>query len=350
MLRKVTPEDAERIRDEVEETLRAAVEEALRSFLADVRRAALAGLSPSPQTGIAAAATPAPAPPPLPEGDLPTLGETAGRWAAGVDATIMGKVRDSFASVWGAYTDVGLVLTDTSLAAQESYLGAVRDRLVTGTYFGVPVHAGAFEAIREPLALSAAEGWTRPQLAQRIAAELSWEVNGPYWRSEKARLGAEIDSILDPLGSPGTPAREWARLNDPRVQDLRNQMNRATLRLDAERSVWQTRADLIARTESTGVTNYGAYSALVSEGAESKEWVSTGDRRTRASHRNASGQRAKTSEPFTVGGALLMFPGDPQGPVEEVANCRCAMVAAEYLTPGDRAANARIRRGDDFGG
>jgi hypothetical protein len=30
-------------------------------------------------------------------------------------------------------------------------------------------------------------------------------------------------------------------------------------------------------------------------------------------------------EPFTVGGASLMYPGDPAGPAEEVINCRCCV-------------------------
>lgn len=56
------------------------------------------------------------------------------------------------------------------------------------------------------------------------------------------------------------------------------------------------------------------------------------DDRTRLTHLAADGQVRARGEPFLVGNALLMEPGDPGGPPEEVANCRCVLVLT--LEPG----------------
>lgn len=54
-----------------------------------------------------------------------------------------------------------------------------------------------------------------------------------------------------------------------------------------------------------------------------KIWVAHHDEKTRATHQAADGQRAPFSGTFTVGGVQLRFPGDPDGPADEVKNCRC---------------------------
>lgn len=54
-----------------------------------------------------------------------------------------------------------------------------------------------------------------------------------------------------------------------------------------------------------------------------QQWVTMGDDRVRKSHADAAGQTVRTGEQFSVGNARLSYPGDPTGPIEEVANCRC---------------------------
>lgn len=58
-------------------------------------------------------------------------------------------------------------------------------------------------------------------------------------------------------------------------------------------------------------------------------WLSTIDSRTRPAHAAADGQRVPLRQPFTVGGAQLMFPGDPTGPAAQVINCRCGELLVE---------------------
>lgn len=54
-----------------------------------------------------------------------------------------------------------------------------------------------------------------------------------------------------------------------------------------------------------------------------KCWIATMDGRTRDTHFAADGQRAPLTGTFTVGGAHLRYPADPDGPPEETRNCRC---------------------------
>jgi len=86
------------------------------------------------------------------------------------------------------------------------------------------------------------------------------------------------------------------------------------------------RADAIARTETHGAANFGSDSAAKLTGLPLKrEWLAAKDERTRESHAEADGQIRGPEEPFQVGGALLMYPGDPSGPGNEVINCRCVL-------------------------
>lgn len=57
-----------------------------------------------------------------------------------------------------------------------------------------------------------------------------------------------------------------------------------------------------------------------------KEWAGILDDRIREDHLVADGQEVQKTEPFTVGGELLMYPGDTSlGATEKnVINCRCS--------------------------
>jgi hypothetical protein len=294
----------------------------MKAFLLDVREAVLRAINNTslPNSLVAAAGD-----------EIPSLGTIASWWAHYVDDDIMREVRAAFSRVLNRWSDAGYDVDSPALEGAREYLTKVRDRLVKGTYFNVTVYEDSFEKIRVALAQSIAEGWTREKLAQHIAMELSWEKNGPYWRSVREGIDSQMDEILDELGEPGTPAREHARLHDSRIQSLRDARNIAIKHLDDEYSLWRDRSMLIARTESTGVANYGAFEALTAEGVATKVWISTGDSRTRPTHSAADGQETNMQGTFAVGLARLRFPGDPSGPIGEIANCRCAMVGGENV-------------------
>lgn len=87
-----------------------------------------------------------------------------------------------------------------------------------------------------------------------------------------------------------------------------------------------------ARTAITGAENAGrieSYHYAESIGITlQKEWLATLDDRTRDEHRSLDGQRAGVDEPFEVGGAKIMFPGDPEAEGYLVYGCRCSLVSA----------------------
>lgn len=108
---------------------------------------------------------------------------------------------------------------------------------------------------------------------------------------------------------------------------------------------WPNRAMTVARTETIGAVNAGVFRSAQLEADERgdvapfKQWIATDDRRTRPSHDAADKQRTLLSEPFVVGGARLLFPGDPRGPAKEVINCRCTtlpIVLGEEIDWTDR--------------
>ena len=335
-LKPLDPDQAEKLRDSIEAGLADASSAGMREYLGEARDRTLAAVRAGGATLVAAGS-----------GETPTLGELAGMWAAHVDERIMPEVTAAFMRAYRRWSTQAVDMDSPELSGARDYLARVRDRLVRGTYFGVSVYEQSFDLIRGAIAESYAEGWSRGQLAQRIANELAWETNGPYWRSQLDDYNRQIDNILDPLGPPGSAVREAARASDPRVLQLQELRSRVVRKLDDEYSVWKDRANLIARTESTGVANYGGMSALTAEGVATKVWCATGDRRTRLSHRAASGQEASLASPFVVGQALLQFPGDPNGPVGEIANCRCTMVGGDYLSPSDRDFLKQVSEGEN---
>jgi hypothetical protein len=98
--------------------------------------------------------------------------------------------------------------------------------------------------------------------------------------------------------------------------------------------VGRSRSRTIARTEIGAAQNMAVSAAAEASGiVYEKVWCAAEDERTRASHTAADGQSRKEGEGFDVGGANLDRPGDPNGPPEEVINCRCTILVEPVLAP-----------------
>lgn len=85
---------------------------------------------------------------------------------------------------------------------------------------------------------------------------------------------------------------------------------------------WQ--AVMLARTDLVAMGNGGSFaaaSALAESRPVYKRWVSAEDDKVRPTHVEADKQLQPLQAPFQVGGAQLLYPGDPDGPDGEVINC-----------------------------
>lgn len=92
------------------------------------------------------------------------------------------------------------------------------------------------------------------------------------------------------------------------------------------------RAIVIARTETHMASQAAIDEVATATGLNLKrEWIAANDARTRDTHVAADGQIRAEGEPFDVGGAKLMFPGDPAGPPAEVIQCRCVLGLVDDL-------------------
>ena len=100
-------------------------------------------------------------------------------------------------------------------------------------------------------------------------------------------------------------------------------------RIEAETSgvVAGHRARTIAATETHAAAIAGNDIGVQATGLDLKrEWLSAGDSEVRESHMQADGQLRPMGEPFDVGGAKLLRPGDPSAPADETINCRCTVI------------------------
>lgn len=100
--------------------------------------------------------------------------------------------------------------------------------------------------------------------------------------------------------------------------------DRVAAALDVDR--YSYLAERIARTESHTATEGGTWSAHMAWAEVSGEelfklWDATRDSRTRLTHRVANNQIVALADSFTVGGASLLYPGDPSAPPQESINC-----------------------------
>jgi SPP1 gp7 family putative phage head morphogenesis protein len=89
----------------------------------------------------------------------------------------------------------------------------------------------------------------------------------------------------------------------------------------------KTRSVTIARTEVARSANFTTFDSYKqSKVVERKQWVATLAGNTRDTHLEMNGVVLPLDQPFVVGGAPTMYPGETGVPAEDV-NCRCTVVA-----------------------
>jgi len=83
----------------------------------------------------------------------------------------------------------------------------------------------------------------------------------------------------------------------------------------------------ISRTETQSLYNQSKFETMMqSEAVTGKRWKSSGRSNSRKAHKKANGQTVAVDEPFIVDGEKLMYPGDPDGSVDNIVNCACTML------------------------
>lgn len=154
-------------------------------------------------------------------------------------------------------------------------------------------------------------------------APVLWDVSQP---SAQAFLVQTENQLV------GVGEDMWKRTRDELIMGMQegDSIQQLSARVKGVLGSTDARARTIARTEVIGASNAGAMQQLELLGPDfmpqRKTWVSTHDKRTRLSHAVADGQTVDFVAPFTVGGAKLDYPGDPDAPAEERINCRCTLV------------------------
>lgn len=94
------------------------------------------------------------------------------------------------------------------------------------------------------------------------------------------------------------------------------------------RASYRTSVSTMARTTATQNFNENQLTDMRRAEAPGKEWVTATDDRVRSAHRLVHGEVVPLDDYFMVDGFPMAYPGDPQAPVELIANCRCFMVAS----------------------
>ena len=147
------------------------------------------------------------------------------------------------------------------------------------------------------------------------------------------------------LGYPVTVVedmiRDAARRQSQKVADKITQMDADGASLEdiksevrtmiGSRSSWKRGLSVAAATS----VMEGARNTVYAQGGRyiKRVWRTMHDERVRPSHREAYNQERSAGKPFKVGNAHLMYPGDPTGPIEETANCRCWTMVYPVLNP-----------------
>ena len=251
------------------------------------------------------------------------LGDVRRFWEEGVDEYVINAVRETFDR--GRRSVLDDPATVTSIDATGDYLAHVRDRLSRTAE--PPIPDQAFDTVRKVVASEVAQGTTTDRMAQRLAEELKWE--GPsarHLRGRRVDLERRIEERLESAELEGI-SRTVARKTDPTIRLLQDERTEVVKQQDADKSLWQTRAERIARTETTGAYNAGAYQAQIEAEVGARMWVATPDGATRETHLDMSGTCVGLDEAFRFPDGELLFPGDPSGPAAETINCRCTVVA-----------------------
>jgi HK97 family phage portal protein len=216
------------------------------------------------------------------------------------------KEKDSAGDrLWKVKTARDSVQIIFDLQAETDKMKAPAERVVKGTFYdfaiamGKRVGGSEFDFnLQDPRAI---------QYINDKVLKLSTEVN----RTTLESLSDEIvDSIQEAVVAGYSEAETIAQIKE-RIDSVYEFAN-------------GSRSESIAITETGSAANAGNMQAMEQAGVDKKEWLSSRDDRVRETHADMDGQVVGIKEKFqSPSGAVLLFPGDPSAPADEVIRCRC---------------------------
>ena len=106
-------------------------------------------------------------------------------------------------------------------------------------------------------------------------------------------------------------------------------------------TAYAARLRTLARTAATANAAHRMATSDLARKRGRLRWVTVHDNRVRPTHVEADGQVQDLGTPFHVGGAHLLYPGDPAGPLKETANCRCILIPTDARPQVNQAVNAK---------
>lgn len=197
-------------------------------------------------------------------------------------------------------------------------------------------------------------------LVARVTVEVGDETGAAVAAARGApvpRLDPEAPRIVDAINER---SRRIAGATDAVSQQVRETIALSeNLGLSLEETAAQVREvfdradsviERIVRTEVNGAMNAAATAAArVAGAATHKRWVTVGDDAVRPTHQDAEGQEVGIDETFQVGDWAMRYPGDEDGGIEEIANCRCTMVFTVQEADETERAQAQVDAEADNG-
>jgi len=204
------------------------------------------------------------------------------------------------------------------------------DRIIARVTFDLTVENGKIRVINQTFFDKAAELGIRQTLSE--ISDLSGEelTNATEMAQRRPAVKASLLKSSQRITKVNAATQSKVAEHLRRGLDAGEGLNELTARIRQTLGSNRARALSIARTQTAGAVGTGRHAGMHHAGVELKSWVTSGDDHVRPAHSEAGSRYAEgipLDVPFTVGGEMLMYPGDPAGSAGNIINCRCLHVA-----------------------